>query len=97
MPLRWPLGCVAMPPSPAMTRVLVVSTPTRPVRPVRGIVTPLSAGWFVTASSVSPCTVCQRISPLLRSMAEIVPHGGRMIGRLSMAMRAAPSPPPPLM
>ena len=41
----------------------------RPWRPVRGIVSPLSAGLFLMLSGVSPCAICQTISPLFRSIA----------------------------
>ena len=41
----------------------------RPGRPVRGIVSPLSAGWFLMLSGVSPCAICQTMSPLFRSIA----------------------------
>ena len=43
---RWPFGVVKKPASPAITSVLVTSTPMWPARPVRGMVTPLSAGWL---------------------------------------------------
>ena len=48
-----------------MISVFVVRVPIGPIRPVRGIVTPFSIGWFVTASSVSPCGTCHTISPVV--------------------------------
>ena len=59
-----------------MTTVLVTSVPTVPSRPVRGMVTPTSAGWFRIISGVSPCATCHIISPRFRSMALICPFPG---------------------
>jgi len=49
-----PDASVKVPRSPATTNYFVVKTPTRPPRPVRGIVKPFSAGLFRTLSGVSP-------------------------------------------
>ena len=78
-----PSGVVKTPPSPATTSVLVTSVPIRPTRPVRGICTPCSFGWFRTLSGVSPWAICQMMSPLFRSIAVIRPHGGLSSGRPS--------------
>ena len=87
-----------VPGSPAITSVGVLSVPTRPMRPVRGRSTPCSNRWPRMLSGVSPCGTCQRISPALRSMAVMRPHGGLTIGIPSMASAASraemPSPRP---
>ena len=62
-----------------------------PACPVRGIVSPLSAGLFLTLSGVSPCAICQRISPLSRSIAVMRPYGGLMSGS---PWTVTPPPPP---
>ena len=77
--------------SPATRSVLVTNVPTRPGCPVRGIERPLSAGWFLMLSGVSPCTACHTISPLLRSMALMRPYGGLTSG----SPRTFKPPPPP--
>ena len=68
----------------------------RPWRPVRGMVRPFSAGWFLMLSGVSPCAICQTISPLFRSIAVMRPYGGLMSGSpwTVSAAAAAASPPP---
>src|ERR1700722_9538261 len=71
-----PEGNVVLMDSPAITRLLVVSVPISPVLPVRGIVSPASAGLFRTLSGVSPCATCQTISPLSRLIAVMRPYGG---------------------
>ena len=83
-----------VPGSPAITRVFVISVPTRPMRPVRGTSTPCSAGWSRTLSGVSPCGICQRKSPVDRSMAVMRPHGGLTSGspRTFSARRRAGTP-----
>src|SRR5438094_2384008 len=45
-------------------------------------------------SGVSPCAICQTISPLLRSIAVMRPYGGFTKGRPWM-FRAGPPPSPP--
>src|SRR5216684_4938160 len=90
---RAPDGVVAKPASPAITTVLVVSTPMIPERPVRGIFRPLSAGLFLMLSGVSPCGTCHTISPLSRLIAQLRPYGGLPSGKPCMLV--APPPPPP--
>ena len=51
-----------------------------PGRPVRGMVSPFSDGLLRTVSAVSPCAICQRMSPLFRSMALMRAYGGFMSG-----------------
>src|SRR6185503_15132788 len=82
--------------SPTTSNVLVTSWPTVPGRPVRGIVTPLSAGLLRMLSGVSPCGTCQRISPRFMSIAVSCPYGGFINGspRTVGAAGAPPSPPP---
>ena len=92
-----------VPPSPEMSSVLVTSVPMPPElppappgRPVRGSVTPFSAGFSLIASGVSPCAICQAISPRVRSIALIRPHGGLTSGRpwtLSPPPPSSPAPP----
>src|SRR5580765_1480077 len=89
---RCPDGVGPNPASPAITSVFVTSVPTVPGRPVLGIVTPLSAALLVMFAGVSPCAICQMISPLPRSIALIEPYGGFMIGR---PLTFSPPPPPP--
>src|SRR5262249_28809847 len=91
---RWPVDVVANPPSPAIASVLVTSTPMRPCRPVRGIVSPLSAAWFLMLSGVSPCAICHRRVPLFMSSAVMRPYGGLMSGKPCRG-RWPPPPPPP--
>ena len=78
---RNPGAFVANPPSPAISSVFVVSTPMRPVRPVRGMVRPFSAGLFLTLSGVSPWAICQASSPRFMSSAVMRPYGGFTSGR----------------
>src|SRR5690242_15049001 len=69
-------------PSPANSNVFVTSSPDRSGLPVRGSVTPFKAGWFFTQSGVSPFGIIQTWSPVLRSIAVILPHGGLISGNL---------------
>src|SRR6478735_472860 len=92
---RAPDGVGPKPGSPTTSSVLVTSWPTVPGRPVRGIVTPLSAGLLRMLSGVSPCGTCQRISPRLRSNAVRRPYGGLMIDSPRTLSPPPPPPPPP--
>src|SRR2546428_2600632 len=74
-----------------MIGVFVTSGLTSPGRPVRGMVSPLSAALFLTLSAVSPCAMYQRISPLLRSIALMRAYGGFR----SANPRTDRPPPPP--
>ena len=65
-----------------------------PPWPVRGMSRPLSAGCSLTLSGVSPCAICQRISPLSRSIALIRPYGGLPSGSPRIAQAAARLRPP---
>src|SRR6185436_10198384 len=91
---RGRLGAVVASGSPAITSVLVTSAPTAPDCPVRGIVSPFSAGWLRTLSGVSPCATCQRISPRSRSIALSRPYGGlssgKPCGSASLLVAASP-------
>src|SRR5438477_9220540 len=78
--------------SPETTSVFVTTTPTLPLCPVFGMLSPLSAGWLRTESGVSPCGVDQTSSPRSRLIATICPYGGFTIGR---PWTVAPNPPPP--
>ena len=53
----------------------------RPGRPVRGMVNPLSAGWFRTLSGVSPWANLPHDSPLFKSIAVMRPYGGLTSGK----------------
>src|SRR5437763_7116391 len=46
-------------------------------------------------SGVSPCAICQTISPLFKSIAVMRPYGGLMIGRPCTKRPLLLSPPPP--
>ena len=63
-----------------MRRVLVTSFVACARWPVFGMSSPFSAEWFLTKSGVSPWAICHTISPWLRSIAVILPHGGFMSG-----------------
>ena len=68
-----------------MTSVFVTRVPTFQVScPVREMFTPLSVELFRIKSGVSPCGICQTISPLSMLIADIVPYGGLIKGRPSM-------------
>src|SRR5262249_8077349 len=92
---RLPFGVVNTPPSPAMSSVLVTSGPIRPGRPVRGIVSPLSARLLRTLSGVSPCAMCRRISLLFRSIALMRAYGGLSNGSPRTLSDGPPVPPSP--
>ena len=51
---------------PQSTAFFVVSTPIIPPRPVRGIVSPLSAGLLRISSGVSPCAACHTMVPRIQ-------------------------------
>ena len=91
---RAPVGVGPNPASPEITRVFVVSEPTTPGLPVRGMFSPFSAAWFRMASGVSPCATCQITSPLPRSIADSCPYGGFMIGSPCTVSPGAPPPSP---
>src|SRR5215831_21142389 len=44
------------------------------------MVSPFSAGWFLTASGVSPAGTCHTISPFVKLIALIVAYGGLSSG-----------------
>src|SRR5471032_3399479 len=62
--------------------------------PVRGIVSPLSAGLLLMLSSVSPCAICHLIVPLSRSIAVMRPYGGLISGSPCTVIPAPPPSPP---
>ena len=69
-----------------ITSVFVTSAPTAPDCPVRGIVSPFSAGWLRTMSGVSPCATCQTISPRSRLIA-VMPSVRRLQQRQALRRR----------
>ena len=78
-------------PSTEKSSVLVANMAGRVRAPVTGIVFPLSAGWFVMASGVSPPGTIHRWSPAFMSIAVIRLYGGfRMGSPCAFGTRALP-------